>query len=260
MVIRQAVVFMMIAVLASIVWFQTGDEFPDDVNDRFGLLFFVSIQWLIFAMFGTINTFIPEKGVVRKERAIGMYRLSCYFLAKQAAEFFQDIITPIIFTTLVYWATGLNDKPERFFICVGLVFMAFLCGQSLGLFFAAIFEDIRFASVVNMVYFFVAQLTAGFFVSIDNIPVWFRWTQYMTPMKYLYDSMIINEFSGQTFTVEDGEDENGNTGKIGGTTIIEENDPIFDSIIYNVLVLFGFIFVFRLAAYFILRWKTKIRN
>ena len=113
--IRSFFTFMMIGVLCSIAWWQRGFS-NSDIADRIGLLFFLGIHWFIFPMFGSINScnssftlfqegntclVIPEKGIVRKERASGMYSLFIYFTSKFSAEFLIDLVTPIAFCCLV---------------------------------------------------------------------------------------------------------------------------------------------------------------
>ena len=34
-----------------------------------------------------------------------------------AIEIPKYIIFPFLFTTIIYWMCGLNDKPEKFFLC-----------------------------------------------------------------------------------------------------------------------------------------------
>lgn len=34
----------------------------------------------------------------------------------------------------------------------------------------------------------------GYFVVIDTVHVWFRWTQYISPVKYALEAMVWNEF------------------------------------------------------------------
>ena len=40
-------------------------------------------------------------------------------------------------------------------------------------------------------------LFTNFMVSLDQIPVWIRWIQWLDPFKYLVDALSITEFEGQ---------------------------------------------------------------
>jgi ATP-binding cassette subfamily G (WHITE) protein 2 len=55
------------------------------IQDRTGVLFFFTINQTFPGVFATINTFIPERTVVSRERAAKSYRLSAFYFAKVAA-------------------------------------------------------------------------------------------------------------------------------------------------------------------------------
>ena len=40
------------------------------------------------------------------------------------------------------------------------------------------------------------MLLAGFFVDLSTIPTWFSWLQYLSPFKYGFEMLVVNEFSG----------------------------------------------------------------
>eukprot|EP01103_Thecamoeba_quadrilineata_P019614 TRINITY_DN8020_c0_g1_i1.p1 TRINITY_DN8020_c0_g1~~TRINITY_DN8020_c0_g1_i1.p1 ORF type:complete len:638 (-),score=117.52 TRINITY_DN8020_c0_g1_i1:183-2096(-) len=246
------ITFFIIAVLSAMAWFQMGHG-NDDVGNRIGLIFFILLHWIIFPLFGVVNSFIPERAVLIKERAAGTYRLSAYFISKALAESIIDTITPVAFVASIYYICNLNNDADRFFIFMSLVYLAFFAGQSFGLVFAAGVNKVEHASPFIMVAFFVGMLVSGFFVDGDNIPEWFAWVKYIDPLKYLLDAAIINEFDGTTFNVKDVA---GNTVVQTGDQIIDGIDPIFRKIYPSCLIVLAFAFAARLLAYCILRITT----
>ena len=49
-----------------------------------------------------------QRGVLRKERSSGAYRLSAFYIANMVSEFPLTLSMPMIFWTLVYWMSGLG--------------------------------------------------------------------------------------------------------------------------------------------------------
>jgi len=45
-------------------------------------------------------------------------------------------------------------------------------------------------------------LFSNFLVSLDQIPVWIRWLEWVDPFKYVVDAMAITEFNNQDYKVE----------------------------------------------------------
>jgi hypothetical protein len=67
------------------------------IQDRSGLLFFVTINQCFGGMFGALVTFPKERKVVTRERASKAYRMSAYYVAKFLAELPFNIGPPFLF-------------------------------------------------------------------------------------------------------------------------------------------------------------------
>ena len=67
--------------VAGAMWWRST---PLAVQDRLGLLFFVSIFWGVFASFNAVFAFPQERPVLARERASGMYTLSSYFMSPRS--------------------------------------------------------------------------------------------------------------------------------------------------------------------------------
>eukprot|EP01102_Stenamoeba_stenopodia_P005607 TRINITY_DN16354_c0_g1_i1.p1 TRINITY_DN16354_c0_g1~~TRINITY_DN16354_c0_g1_i1.p1 ORF type:complete len:701 (+),score=189.33 TRINITY_DN16354_c0_g1_i1:236-2338(+) len=254
-VVPQLIIFLMIAGLSSIVWWQRGYK-ESDIGDRIGLIFFIALHIFVMPIFSSMAIMINEKLIVRKERSAGMYRLSAYFLSRSVSNIPLDLITPVIFSCILYWTTNLNDKAERFFIFLALCFLGQLVGQSLGLVFGAFFDKQESASPMIMVFFFLSTLMGGFYIGIDNIPSWFRWTQYISIIKYLMDGLVINEFDDPDHAFKLKKPYPGEPPYRTGQEVLDGRALIFDDIWPYALILVGIYFSAQVLAYWILRRST----
>jgi len=98
------------------------------------------------------------------------------------------------------------------------------------------------------------MLLGGFYISIQNMKPWIRWTQYLSFIKYTYDALLRNEFEGRTFYSSlDGIPQ-------FGADIIESKSPAINSIVLDVVILLGFAVVFRFIAYILLKYIYKQRG
>lgn len=87
----------------------------------------------------------------------------------------------------------------------------------------------------------IRVLTAGFYVSIDQIPSWIRWLQYLSFFKYAYDALIITEFTDAEIAA-------------GGFNIIV---PHYGAVLG---ILIGFAIAFRVFAYILLKVFFKAKK
>jgi len=215
-----------------------------------------------FPAFKALITFPPERAVILRERTSGSYRLSAYFIAKSLNEIPFLWEMPLLMIVLTYFSTGLNLTPGAFFTFVGVSFLSAWTSSSLGLWISAISgpnfsRGITLLTITTLLIF----LNAGFFVSY--YPTWIRWTIYLSYMKNILDSYIINDLSGTMWKVESacGLAEsltNVNSTVVSGDAILATYPIILDSVGLNVLVILGWGVLFRLLGLLALQITIKV--
>ncbi|PKA62129.1 ABC transporter G family member 22 [Apostasia shenzhenica] len=143
------------AIILGLLWWQSNSTTPTALQDQYlkayqekgspgklcfptlsvnfflqaGLLFFIAVFWGFFPVFTAIFTFPQERAMLNKERAVGMYRLSAYFMARTTSDLPLDLFLPIIFLLIVYFMAGLKQTPEAFCLCMLIVFLSIIAAQ-----------------------------------------------------------------------------------------------------------------------------------
>ncbi|KAL6962007.1 ABC transporter G member 25 [Sarracenia purpurea var. burkii] len=173
------------AILAGSMWWRSSAR---DVQDRLGLLFFVSIFWGVLPSFNAVFAFPQERAIFVKERASGMYTLSPYFMARIAGDLPMELILPTIFITITYWMTGLKPEPGAFLLTVVVLLGYVLASQGLGLALGALIMDAKKASTVVTVAMLAFVLTGGFYV--HQVPPYTAWMKYVSTTFYSYRLLI----------------------------------------------------------------------
>eukprot|EP00121_Abeoforma_whisleri_P016568 Awhi_evm2s15198 len=74
------------ALLTGIVFYGLGYD-QNGVQNRLGVLFFVTLMQSFGPIIGKVILFHLEKALFIRERTAGVYRVSTYYLAKSSAEF-----------------------------------------------------------------------------------------------------------------------------------------------------------------------------
>ena len=75
-------------------------------QDEIGLLFFCAIFAAFNAMFGALNSFPAERGVVNRERASKMYHVLPYYCARFICDIPLRVGQGVLFGVIVYWIVG----------------------------------------------------------------------------------------------------------------------------------------------------------
>eukprot|EP00737_Agarophyton_chilense_P000732 gb/GEZJ01000808.1/.p1 GENE.gb/GEZJ01000808.1/~~gb/GEZJ01000808.1/.p1 ORF type:complete len:707 (-),score=73.98 gb/GEZJ01000808.1/:4786-6906(-) len=230
------------------------------IEDRLGFLSFTSIFFAFFSTFNSLFAFPTEKQVLNKDRASGAYRLSAYYFAKSMMETPVDMLTPIVFSSIVYWVVGLNPKISAFVLYIVVLVLDVLVAQSVGLLVSALFMDIKQAQVLASMWILSSMLISGYYIDPDNTPGIVQPFRYLSFIKYSYDAMVRIEIlpPRQFACIEDGPSTVYSNGGLKCPILGEDllraaqlSDSL--SIGGSILVLITWIILLRLCGYFALK-------
>ncbi|XP_074572659.1 ABC transporter G family member 22-like isoform X2 [Curcuma longa] len=167
-----------IAVILGLLWWQSNTRTLRDLEDQAGLLFFISVFWGFFPVFTAIFTFPQERVMLNKERAVDMYRLSAYFMARTTSDLPLDLFLPVIFLLIVYFMAGLRLSIPHFFLNMLVVFLTIIAAQGLGLAIGASIMNIKKATTLASVTVMTFMLAGGFFVK--RVPAFISWLRFLS--------------------------------------------------------------------------------
>lgn len=145
------------------------------VQDETGILFFICIFSAFGAMFGALNSFPTERGVVNRERAGKMYHVLPYYLARFICDIPLRVGQGLLFGCIVYWIVGLNPSAAAFFKFVCILIIEGLAAQGLGVAVSAGARNEKVALAIAPAVTVVLILFGGFYVNENTIPVWLSW-------------------------------------------------------------------------------------
>lgn len=108
-------------------------------------------------------------------------------------------ITSVTFNLSLYFMTNLRRTPSAFFI---FYLFSFICTLAMSMLFrsiGALSRTLAGAMAPAAVFILALVIYTGFTVPIRDMHPWFRWINYLDPVAYAFESLMINEFSGRQF-------------------------------------------------------------
>ncbi|XP_028782874.1 ABC transporter G family member 25-like [Neltuma alba] len=173
------------ALLAGSLWWHSHYT---NIQDRLGLLFFISIFWGVFPAFNSVFAFPQERPIVTKERASGMYTLSSYFTARIVGDLPMELLLPTVFLIVTYWMCGLETDLWAFLLTLLVLLGHVLVCQGLGLALGAAIMDAKQASTAAAVTMLAFVITGGYYV--HKVPSCMGWIKYTSTIFYCYRLLI----------------------------------------------------------------------
>lgn len=175
------------------IFFQVGDTTQDDwdLQTHMGGLTMVGINCMFGSVQPAILTFPSERPVFLREYASRMYGVIPYFLSKTIAELVLLIIQIHLCLLISYFGMGFQGV---FHVHVLAFFLVGLASSSVGLFLGCSISDIKTAMEVTPLAFVPQILFAGFFIKMEQVPIFLRWLQYLCGLKWGMNIALANEF------------------------------------------------------------------
>lgn len=109
------------------------------------------------------------------------------------------ILTATGFNLILYFMTNLRREPGAFFIFFLFCFTMTLTMSMVFRTIASISRTLSQAMVPASLFILALTIYAGFAIPTRDMHVYFRWINYINPVAYAFESLMVNEFHNRKF-------------------------------------------------------------
>lgn len=170
----------------------------DSFFQRGSLLFF-AILLNAFASSLEILTLWEQRPIVEKQFKYALYHPSAEAISSYIVELPSKVLIAIAFNFTVYFVSHLRRTPSHFFIFFLFSFTTTLAMSNLFRTIGAISRSPAQAMVPAGIFMMILVIYTGFTIPVKDMHPWFRWLNYLNPIAYSFESLMINEFSDRQF-------------------------------------------------------------
>ncbi|KAI9147172.1 ZEB2-regulated ABC transporter [Paramyrothecium foliicola] len=164
-----------------------------------GALLFVAILSNAFSSALEILTQYAQRPIVEKHDRYGFYHASAEAFSSVLADMPYKITNSIVYNLVIYFMTNLRREPGPFFFFWLTTFLMTLAMSGLFRSIAALSRTLSQAMVPASVLILALVIFTGFVIPVDYMLDWCRWINYLDPVAYGFEALMINEFVGRNY-------------------------------------------------------------
>ncbi|KAJ5671108.1 hypothetical protein N7507_000235 [Penicillium longicatenatum] len=165
-----------------------------------GALLFFAILINAFSSQLEIMTLYVQRPCVEKHARYALYHPSAEALASMLTDLPIKAVNLTCFNTVLYWMTGLNKDAGTFFFFLLTSFIMVLVMSSLFRTIASLSRTLTQALAPVTILVLALVIYSGFIIPLSYIHGWARWINYLDPIAYGLEALMINEFHGRNYT------------------------------------------------------------
>ncbi|KAG5465599.1 hypothetical protein CUR178_00306 [Leishmania enriettii] len=196
--ITSAIIF---AFLAGTIYYQVGNS-QSSIRSRMGVLFLI-MMISTFSSLGSLEMFLKDRAIYAREHRNGMYSTSAYYVGKVIQDVPTGVLVNLAFNLIVYLLVGLQRTLAKFLIFNGIGVLVMLNSYALCLLMSNLSRNYSTANIITSLLLVLYLLpTGGMLVSLNSIPLVWRWIKYVSFVRFAFSALVANEFDGLTLVCD----------------------------------------------------------
>ena len=227
------------------------DNEAENTQDRINLLFFC-LTFFSFMSISAMPAFVEERGVYMRERMNNHYSTLSYVLADFFASIPWVFMLSLVCTAIVYPMAHLRWDWEYYAMFLLAFFVTLVVAENMMVAISATSSlfMVGLAAAAGILGLFMTL--GGFVIRPDNIPVGWKWAHYgISFHTYAFEIFMHNDLH-DNFNVDLGENGTGNGNEVLKDYSMDDADIGFDFFILCMMILF-----YRIAFYFLLKFRNR---
>ncbi|XP_027104789.1 pleiotropic drug resistance protein 2 [Coffea arabica] len=139
-----------------------------------------------------------ERTVFYREKAAGMYSALPYAFAQVATEVIYVALQTFIYSLLLYSMIGFHWQVDKFLWFYYFVFMCFVYFGLYGMMLVALTPNYQIAAIGMSFFLNFWNLFSGFMIPRTQIPVWWRWYYWGSPVAWTIYGLVTSQVGDMT--------------------------------------------------------------
>lgn len=183
-----------LTILIGFTFFRMNTD-QESIQSRTGLLVFWPTQMMFITIMPIILVFPLERNILMRERAARAYRVSSFYLSKAVAEGAYAILFNTMSLVPLYFMVGFQLSVSKFFLWLAIQLSFLMVAVCVALCIRASARTPQAGQIIGPLSCVFFLLFAGFLVNNNQLPNYFAWIQWFSPINYAYRANMLNEMA-----------------------------------------------------------------
>ncbi|KAL0896904.1 hypothetical protein Bca101_080865 [Brassica carinata] len=176
---------------------QSNENKEQDLNNFFGAMY-AAVLFLGATNAATVQPAIAiERTVFYREKAAGMYSAIPYAISQVAVEIMYNTIQTGVYTLILYSMIGYDWTLVKFLWFYYYMLTSFIYFTLYGMMLVALTPNYQIAGICMSFFLSLWNLFSGFLIPRPQIPIWWRWYYWATPVAWTLYGIITSQVGDQ---------------------------------------------------------------
>ena len=175
---------------------------PENTSTFYGrgvLLFFTVLTNTFLGAFEGVQLW-EHRPIVEKHSQYALYHPAAEAVSSMLCDLPNKLLLTASFNVPFYFLANMRRTPAAFFIFYIFAFSSLLTGSMLFRTIGALSQTLTASIAPGADFVLLLIIYTGFVVPIPSMRPWLRWFNYVDPVGYAFESLMINEFAGRRFS------------------------------------------------------------
>ncbi|KAK9723827.1 hypothetical protein RND81_05G028100 [Saponaria officinalis] len=190
----------LMGVLFGIVFWDKGNK----MSEQKDLMNFIGVMFSAILFLGgnnalTVQAIVAsERTVFYRERAARMYSALPFAIAQLAIEMIYLAAGTIVYVILMYSMMGFEWSFTKFFYFYYYIYMCFMYYTVYGMMLVSLTPRPEFSAILMTFFVTLWNLFAGFLLPRTQIPIWWRWYYWASPVAWTMYGLVTSQVGDKT--------------------------------------------------------------
>lgn len=166
------------------------------LQSRGSVIFLATLMNALMAVV-EVGALFSKRDVVLKQKNYGFYHPAADALAAYMVDIPVKFVISTLFNVVFYFLAGLRAEASNFFVFLLFNFLGTLLMSAVFRTIGAATKQLAQAYAICGIGILVMIMYTGFALQTTYMHPWFRWINYLNPIAYIFEALLVNEVHGR---------------------------------------------------------------